>query len=72
MQLCVVDRWGGGGERGALVSVGGGEGGHYENSRTLISVKTCFSLEYTISKALSNYMELNFKDEGLSNFIGDT
>ena len=48
-----------------------GGGGHYENSRTLISMKTCFSLEYTISKALSNYMELNFKDEGLSNFIGD-
>ena len=30
------------------------------------------SLEYTISKALSNYVELDFKDKGQSSFTGDT
>ena len=34
--------------------------------------KLCPSLEYTISKVLLDYIELNFKDEGLSNFISDT
>ena len=29
------------------------------------------SLEYTISKALSNYVELDFKDKGQSGFTGD-
>ena len=44
----------------------GGGRGHYENSRN-ISRKTL-----SFSKALSNYIELDFKNEGLSNFIGDT
>ena len=30
------------------------------------------SLEYTISKPLSNYVELDFKDKGQSSFTGDT
>ena len=34
--------------------------------------KFCLFLEYTISKTLSNYVELAFKDKGQSSFIGDT
>ena len=38
----------------------------------LFPLKLCLSFEYTISKALSNYVELDFKDKGQSSFIGDT
>ena len=34
--------------------------------------KFYLSLEYTISKALSNYVELDFKDKEQSSFTGDT
>ena len=34
-------------------------------------LKFYLSLEYTISKALSNYAELDFKDKGQSSFTGD-
>ena len=34
--------------------------------------KCYLSLEYTISKALSNYVELDFKDKGQSSFTDDT
>ena len=40
-----------------------------------ISMKTfslSLSLEYIISKALSNSIKLDFKDTGQSSFIGDT
>ena len=38
----------------------------------LFPCKFYLSLEYTISKALSNYVELDFKDKGQSSFTGDT
>ena len=38
----------------------------------LFPSKFYLPLEYTISKALSNYVELDFKDEGQSGFTGDT
>ena len=43
---------------------------HFENR--FISMKIYLSLEYTISKALSNYVELDFKDKAQSGFTGDT
>ena len=38
----------------------------------LFPLKFYLSLEYTISKALSNYAESDFKDKGQSSFTGDT
>ena len=38
----------------------------------LFPLKFYLSVEYTISKALSNYAELDFKDKGQSSFTGDT
>ena len=38
----------------------------------LFPLKFYISLEYTISKALPNYVELGFKDRGQSSFTGDT
>ena len=47
--------------------------GHCENRSRTISIKILsLSLEYTISKALSDYVELNFKDKEQSSFTGDT
>ena len=37
-----------------------------------LTLLICLSLEYTISEALSNYVELDFKDREQSSFTDDT